>query len=189
MLQTLSSADKEKIAQLTKMAHDKAAHSKMVVEIIRNRLYSAAATQLLPVMYLIDSIVKNHSVPFEVLFQSRIASDFCIAMKDSIPADDRSSFYSLRATWQKTPPLYNNQVFSNEALQELDDMVKTQLDPAWPFVGAGGPPQDDQTRNRSQQSSSRRLSRNLNGCRSRKCDSPYVICRCESMGVQTTLLI
>ena len=43
---------------------------------------------MLPVMYLINLIVKNHPVPFELLFQSRIASDFCIAMKDSIPADD-----------------------------------------------------------------------------------------------------
>ena len=73
---------------------------------------------------------------------------------DSIPADDRSSFYNLRSTWQKTPPLYNNQVFSNKALQELDDMVETQLDPAWLFFGAEGQQQDDQTRNRSQQSSS-----------------------------------
>ena len=52
------------------------------------------------------------------------------------------------------PPLYNNHVFSNKALQELDDMVETQLDPAWLFFGAEGQQQDDQTRNRSQQSSS-----------------------------------
>ena len=57
---------------------------------------------------------------------------------DSIPADDRTSFYNLQSTWQKTPPLYNNQVFSNKALQELDDMAKTHLDHAWPFFGAEG---------------------------------------------------
>ena len=33
-------------------------------------------------------------------------------------------------------------------------MVKTQLDPAWLFFGAEGQQQDDQARNRSQQSSS-----------------------------------
>ena len=109
MLGTLGSADKEKIAQLTKVTHDKMTHSKMVFEVIRNRMYSALAQQLLPVMYLINLIVKNHPVPFELLFQSRIASDFCIAMKDSIPADDRSYFYNLRSTW---PLLYNNQAHS-----------------------------------------------------------------------------
>ena len=95
MLGTLGSADKEKIAQLTKVTHDKMTHSKMVFEVIRNRMYSALAQQLLPVMYLINLIVKNHPVLFELLFQSRIASDFCIAMKDSIPAYDQSSFYNL----------------------------------------------------------------------------------------------
>ena len=99
----------KKIAQLTKVTHDKMTHSKMVFEVIRNRMYSALAQQLLPVMYLINLIVKNHPVPFELLFQSRIASDFCIAMKDSIPADDRSYFYNLRSTW---PLLYNNQAHS-----------------------------------------------------------------------------
>ena len=48
MLGTLGSADKEKIAQLTKVTHDKITHSKMVFEVIRNRMYSALAQQLLP---------------------------------------------------------------------------------------------------------------------------------------------
>ena len=79
--------------------------------------------QKLPHLYLLDSIVKNHSEPYVILFQQNIVTTFALVFANS-SYDDRKALLKLRNTW--------NNLFTFTKLNQLDKKIKT-LDPAWPI--------------------------------------------------------
>ena len=78
----------------------------------------------LTVLYLMDSIVKNHSDPYKRLFSRNLVSIFSHVFKHS-NEKSRAALFKLRGTW--------NDVFWPSILLELDKTVNKQ-DPAWPVA-------------------------------------------------------
>jgi pre-mRNA cleavage complex 2 protein Pcf11 len=78
----------------------------------------------LTVLYLVDSIVKNHSDPYKRLFSQNVVPIFAHVFKYS-NKKSRAALFKLRATW--------NDVFWPSILVELDKAVNKQ-DPAWPIA-------------------------------------------------------
>merc|ERR1719481_47104 len=82
---------------------------------------------MLPLMYLIDSICKNHGGPYKELFQQNLVSNFAyifVAVNEKV----RALLYKLRQTWGD-----RYQVFTDKKLFQLDQKIKT-IDPAWPIT-------------------------------------------------------
>lgn len=78
----------------------------------------------LTVLYLMDSIVKNHSDPYKKLFAGNVVPTFAHVFKYS-EEKARAALFKLRGTW--------NDIFSSVTLIELDRAVN-KLDPAWPIA-------------------------------------------------------
>lgn len=103
-----------------------------IVKAIEERLHEVRSKDKLspleiPVLYLIDSIVKNVGGIYIKLFTQNIVSNFCRIFERS-DEKVRSSLYKLRCTWKG--------YFSPEKLTALDTKVKV-LDPKWPILNSG----------------------------------------------------
>jgi pre-mRNA cleavage complex 2 protein Pcf11 len=75
-LVTLTFNNKIVINTLTEIAKEDTKYASVIVATIEERLRKAASDQLLPLMYLIDSICKNHGSPYKELFQHGLVSNF-----------------------------------------------------------------------------------------------------------------
>ena len=86
-------------------------------------------TLKLPLLYLLDSILKNHTRPYHDLLQQNIVSVFAHVFHN-VPREraekDRTLLYKLRLTWTDT-------YFSITKLNQLDKKIQT-LDPNWPLI-------------------------------------------------------
>ena len=64
------------INTLTDIAKEDASHAEIVTRVIEERLKKVKPDQMLPIMYLIDSICKNIGTPYVDLFQQNLVSNF-----------------------------------------------------------------------------------------------------------------
>ena len=83
----------------------------------------------MPLLYLLDSILKNHTRPYHDLLQQNIVSIFAHVFQN-VPRDQaekiRTALYKLRLTWTDT-------YFSLTKLNQLDKKIQA-LDPQWPII-------------------------------------------------------
>lgn len=83
----------------------------------------------LPLLYLLDSILKNHTRPYHDLLQQNIVSIFAHVFHN-VPREHaekvRTALYKLRTTW-------TDNYFSLTKLNQLDRKIQT-LDPQWPII-------------------------------------------------------
>merc|ERR1711962_356323 len=138
-LVTLTFNDKIRINTLTEIAKEDQKYANVIVDRIEARLRKVPADQMLPLMYLIDSICKNHGSPYKEMFNHNLVSNFAyifqqVSEKASSPkelakaAQVRSNLYKLRITWGG-----NFQIFTPAVLHQLDLRIK-KIDPAWPVI-------------------------------------------------------
>ncbi|KAJ8944029.1 hypothetical protein NQ318_021745 [Aromia moschata] len=78
----------------------------------------------LPILYLIDCIVKNVGGTYTTLFSQNIVSTFCGVFK-AVDEKTRAEMFKLRQTW--------NDVFPQMKLYAIDVQINL-LDPAWPVT-------------------------------------------------------
>jgi len=123
-LQRLTFNARPVISNLTELAYDYSRDfAPLIVKIIEERTRHVAPDVKLPHIYLIDSIIKNHSDPYCALFQQNIVSLFGHVFeygRESV----RLSLHKLRNTW--------NDHFAFPKLNQLDKHVQ-KLDPNWPI--------------------------------------------------------
>jgi len=138
-LATLTFNNKIVINTLTEIAKENIKYASVVVGVIEERLRKVQSDQMLPLMYLIDSICKNHGGPYKELFQQNLVSNFAyifqqvneksLTKKDKTKATQvRGLLYKLRLTWGD-----RYQVFTDQKLYQLDKKIRT-IDPAWPVT-------------------------------------------------------
>ena len=88
-----------------------------------------STNQKLPLLYLLDSILKNHTRPYHDLLQQNIVSIFAHVFQN-VPREQaekvRTSLYKLRLTW-------TDNYFSQTRLNQIDRKIQT-LDPNWPII-------------------------------------------------------
>ena len=88
-----------------------------------------APDQKLPQLYLLDSIIKNHTVPYAGLFQQNLVSVFAGVFQACPNEKIRAQLFKLRSTW--------GPFFTYAKLNQLDRRVK-EVDPAWPVQVSAG---------------------------------------------------
>lgn len=129
-LQTLNELDsisKIQINALTMLAEENKEHAFHIAACIENQLRSVPGSRKLPILYLIDSIVKNYPKSNYVrLFTQNIVSNFCNVFEAS---DERTrrSLHKLRMTWDTT------HTFPIRKLTAIDERIN-ELDPNWPII-------------------------------------------------------
>ncbi|KAM9333156.1 pre-mRNA cleavage complex 2 protein Pcf11-like [Pholidichthys leucotaenia] len=122
-LEDLTFNSKPHINMLTILAEENLSFAKDIVAIIEAQISKAPPEQKLPVLYLVDSIVKNVGGEYlEVFAKNLIASFICVFEK--VDENTRKSLFKLRSTWDDVFPL--------KKLYALDVRVNS-LDPAWPI--------------------------------------------------------
>ena len=75
-LRELTFNNKIVINALTDIAKEDVEHATVVTKVIEDRLKKVKPDQMLPIMYLIDSIIKNIRGPYIELFQQNLVSTF-----------------------------------------------------------------------------------------------------------------
>ena len=75
-LKELNFNNKIVINALTDIAKEDVEHAHVVTKVIEERLKKVKPDQMLPIMYLIDSIIKNIRGPYIDLFQQNLVSTF-----------------------------------------------------------------------------------------------------------------
>ncbi|KAK5644187.1 hypothetical protein RI129_008032 [Pyrocoelia pectoralis] len=123
-LQDLTFNSKPLISVLTILAEENVAHAKEIVEAIESHLSRVRVEVKLPVLYLIDCIIKNVDGPYTALFCQNIVSTFC-SVFEQVDERTRAEMFRLRQTW--------NDVIPPKKLYALDVQI-AQLDPAWPVT-------------------------------------------------------
>ncbi|KAB0796516.1 hypothetical protein PPYR_10577 [Photinus pyralis] len=123
-LQDLTFNSKPLISVLTILAEENVPHAKEIVEAIESHLSRVRVEVKLPVLYLIDCIIKNVDGPYTALFCQNIVSTFCNVFKQ-VDEQTRAEMFRLRQTW--------NDVIPPKKLYALDVQI-AQLDPAWPVT-------------------------------------------------------
>ncbi|KAK8723486.1 hypothetical protein OTU49_011736 [Cherax quadricarinatus] len=122
-LKDLMINSKPLITMLTMLADENRPHAAVIVKVIEEHIQEVSGAQKLPVMYLIDSIMKNVGQDYIKLFGHNIINTFsCVFEK--VDERTRKKLYELRHTW--------NEVFPKSRLYGLDVKVQS-LDPAWPL--------------------------------------------------------
>ncbi|PWA24396.1 hypothetical protein CCH79_00011860 [Gambusia affinis] len=85
--------------------------------------FKAPTAEKLPVLYLVDSIVKNVGGEYLAVFAKNLIASF-ICVFEKVDENTRKSLFKLRSTWDDVFPL--------KKLYALDVRVNS-LDPAWPI--------------------------------------------------------
>ncbi|KAG7273799.1 hypothetical protein CRUP_016543, partial [Coryphaenoides rupestris] len=112
-LEDLTFNSKPHINMLTILAEENLPFAKDIVAIIEAQISKAPSSEKLPVLYLVDSIVKNVGGEYLAVFA-----------KNLVDENIRKSLFKLRSTWDDVFPLTK--------LYALDVRVNSQ-DPAWPI--------------------------------------------------------
>ncbi|XP_077983868.1 pre-mRNA cleavage complex 2 protein Pcf11-like isoform X2 [Glandiceps talaboti] len=123
-LSDLTFNSKPLINMLTMLAEEHAPFATHVVRLIEARLNKAKPTEKLPVLYLLDSILKNISGTYQGFFTHNIVETFC-GVFEKVDEKTRQAMFKLRTTW--------NEYFPSSKLHSLDVKVNT-IDPAWPIM-------------------------------------------------------
>ena len=80
-LSTLTFNNKIVINTLTEIAKEEIKHAAVVTKVIEDRIRKVKADQMLPLMYLMDSICKNIGGPYNELFQQNLVSNFSLVFQ------------------------------------------------------------------------------------------------------------
>ncbi|KAJ8919283.1 hypothetical protein NQ315_003867 [Exocentrus adspersus] len=123
-LADLTFNSKPLINVLTMLAEENSQNAKVIVEAIETHLSKVSMDVKLPILYLIDCILKNVGGPYTTLFSQNIVSTFCGVFK-AVDEKTRGEMFKLRQTW--------NDVFPPQKLYAIDVQINL-LDPAWPVT-------------------------------------------------------
>lgn len=122
-LEDLTFNSKPHINMLTILAEENLQFTKDIVAIIEAQIAKAPSAEKLPVLYLVDSIVKNVGGEYLEVFAKNLVTSF-ICVFEKVDENTRKSLFKLRSTWDEIFPL--------KKLYALDVRVNS-LDPAWPI--------------------------------------------------------
>ncbi|CAL8363488.1 unnamed protein product [Lota lota] len=122
-LEDLTFNSKPHINMLTILAEENLHFAKDIVAIIEAQISKAPSSEKLPVLYLVDSIVKNVGGEYLAVFAKNLVTSF-ICVFEKVDENIRKSLFKLRSTWDDVFPL--------PKLYALDVRVNSQ-DPAWPI--------------------------------------------------------
>nr|XP_046267196.1 pre-mRNA cleavage complex 2 protein Pcf11 [Scatophagus argus] len=122
-LEDLTFNSKPHINMLTILAEENINFAKDIVAIIEAQISKAPPTEKLPVLYLVDSIVKNVGGEYLAVFAKNLITSF-ICVFEKVDENTRKSLFKLRSTWDDVFPL--------KKLYALDVRVNS-VDPAWPI--------------------------------------------------------
>nr|XP_006001893.1 PREDICTED: pre-mRNA cleavage complex 2 protein Pcf11 isoform X1 [Latimeria chalumnae] len=122
-LEDLTFNSKPHINMLTILAEENLQFAKDIVTLIEAQIAKAPASEKLPVMYLMDSIVKNVGREYLAAFTKNLVSTF-VCVFEKVDENTRKSLFKLRSTW--------DEIFPVKKLYALDVRVNT-VDPAWPI--------------------------------------------------------
>ncbi|KAK9497364.1 hypothetical protein O3M35_004697 [Rhynocoris fuscipes] len=127
-LADLTINSKPLINMLTMLAEDYLHHAYIIVKVVENHILKVRSEVKLPVLYLIDSIVKNVGKDYLHFFTQNIVTIFC-SVFEKVDERVRSQMFKLRLTW--------NDIFPQNKLLALDVRVNA-IDPAWPITARSG---------------------------------------------------
>ncbi|XP_041949757.1 pre-mRNA cleavage complex 2 protein Pcf11 isoform X2 [Alosa sapidissima] len=122
-LEDLTFNSKPHINMLTILAEENLHFAKDIVAIIEAQIVKAPAAEKLPVLYLVDSIVKNIGGEYLAVFAKNLVTSF-ICVFEKVEENTRKSLFKLRSTW--------DDIFPATKLYTLDVKVNS-IDPAWPI--------------------------------------------------------
>ncbi|XP_073846203.1 pcf11 cleavage and polyadenylation factor subunit isoform X2 [Musca autumnalis] len=123
-LSDLNCNSKPLINMLTMLAEENIEYAPVIVKVVEQHIAKVPPEFKLPILYLIDSIVKNVKGTYVQLFSQCIVTLFC-GVFEKVNEKIRERMYALRQTW--------NEVFSAQKLYALDVKVK-KLDNNWPIT-------------------------------------------------------
>ncbi|CAF0904831.1 unnamed protein product [Rotaria sordida] len=110
---------------LTILAEEKIHNAPQIVRAIEERILETKGDYVLPVLYVLDSIIKNlRSSTYIQLFENKLPVIFASAF-NKVDERTRLAMFKLRQTW---PPY-----FTSTALYNLDTRTH-YIDPAWPIT-------------------------------------------------------
>uniref|UniRef100_A0A8B9KJZ5 Pre-mRNA cleavage complex 2 protein Pcf11 n=1 Tax=Astyanax mexicanus TaxID=7994 RepID=A0A8B9KJZ5_ASTMX len=122
-LEDLTFNSKPHINMLTILAEENLQFTKDIVAIIEAQITKAPTAEKLPVLYLVDSIVKNVGGQYLEVFAKNLVTSF-ICVFEKVDENTRKSLFKLRSTW--------DDIFTLKKLYALDVRVNS-IDPAWPI--------------------------------------------------------
>ncbi|XP_063287364.1 pre-mRNA cleavage complex 2 protein Pcf11 [Pelobates fuscus] len=122
-LEDLTFNSKPHINMLTILAEENVQFAKDIVTVIEAQIAKAPTSEKLPVMYLMDSIVKNIGRDYPTAFAKNLVTTF-VNVFEKVDENTRKSLYKLRSTWDA--------IFPSKKLFALDVRVNS-IDPAWPI--------------------------------------------------------
>ncbi|KAG0100700.1 hypothetical protein BGZ93_007690 [Podila epicladia] len=114
-LATLTFNSKPIITNLTIIAEKNPGAAKVIVPIIEERLRSAPPNQKLPMLYLIDSIIKLVGGPYLDLFE-RIIVNLFLDTYSVVDSTTKASIERVLRTW----PNFQTQLFSRETVTRIE---------------------------------------------------------------------
>ncbi|KRZ68380.1 Pre-mRNA cleavage complex 2 protein Pcf11, partial [Trichinella papuae] len=123
-LQELECNSKPHINMLTMLAEESQRFAPKIVQLVESHIQKVTTNQKLPVLYLIDSIVKNcPDTQYKELFSKNLINIF-VHVFDQVDEKTRQALYRLRTTWPN--------IFPASKLYGIDIKVH-EIDPAWPL--------------------------------------------------------
>ncbi|KAF5906966.1 pre-mRNA cleavage complex 2 protein Pcf11-like, partial [Clarias magur] len=122
-LEDLTFNSKPHINMLTILAEENLQFPEDIVAIIEAQIAKAPPAEKLPVLYLVDSIVKNVGGQYLEVFTKNLITSF-ICVFEKVDENTRKCLFKLRSTWDEIFPL--------KKLYALDVRVNS-IDPAWPI--------------------------------------------------------
>ncbi|XP_026285069.1 pre-mRNA cleavage complex 2 protein Pcf11 isoform X2 [Frankliniella occidentalis] len=125
-LADLTVNSKPHINALTMLAEDYLNYAEAIVKAVDDHLQKVPSSVKLPILYLIDSIIKNVGKVYITLFSRTIVQSFSTVF-EQVDEKTRQQMYKLRQTW--------NEIFPEEHLYAMDVKVST-LDPKWPITAS-----------------------------------------------------
>ncbi|XP_054736498.1 uncharacterized protein LOC129243479 isoform X1 [Anastrepha obliqua] len=129
-LSDLTCNSKPLINMLTMLAEENIACAPVIVKVVEQHIAKVPPDIKLPLLYLIDSIVKNVKSTYIHLFSQCIVNIFCDVF-EKVNEKIRERMYALRLTW--------NEVFPSQKLYALDVKVK-RIDNNWPITAKQAQP-------------------------------------------------
>ncbi|ALC41827.1 Pcf11 [Drosophila busckii] len=129
-LTDLNCNSKPLINMLTMLAEENINYAQVIVRVVEFHISQVPAEFKLPILYLIDSIIKNVKSSYVQMFGQCIVNIFTSTF-ESVPEKVRERMYQLRQTW--------NEVFPPSRMYALDVKVK-RLDNNWPITAKPSQP-------------------------------------------------
>lgn len=119
VLQQLTFNSKPIISELTDLAKNNISNAPIIVEIIENQLKIVPNHQKLPIMYLMDSILKNIGGSYITLFSGNL-TEFFGQTYNLVDSDTQMKLKRLVNTWKDYP---KGPLFSQNILDNLDIII------------------------------------------------------------------